>query len=453
MMTSILLHGWIQRSFIFIFVLISIGVRISMDDESRLGLLYSLVVFVSFFVFLVVGTRLPQLTHSSMAKLLPNYQQKLKSYIIGIWLVSLSPSVLILPDVEIWLGVVSVLILMAILFVAMIYRPIFQAFFWFLFFAPLLFDYFAPNLSGRNIMTAFAWGLPLVIVVANYCLNKLVEYRGNSKHVGRVIAMMNVSMEKTLAVQENVPLHERTKLSQWWSNTHFDYYRKVLNKNRGKKLSNNELIAICCQGVNSFGLNAYVFWASAIGILCLVGLYIDESYHNYFTVLMTAIPVMIIGTGTIAVFQIIQNKKNYLAYLATMPRFSEPYSFTHSFISYVILNQTLLYAFIAILVGAMALVFHHINLNTYVNLVLVLFLYCLVNLSIMFLAWAAKQDHSNKVVWLLIITLILLFVFAMLLKENENIELVFSLFFIFICAFSIAIFRYSINRYINHKAA
>jgi len=456
MMTKILLHGWVQRSFIILFTLIAIGVRVTMQDDSRLGLLYSLIALISFFISLTVASRLPQFTHSSMAKLFPNYQQKLKRSIIIVWMISLLPSLLVLPDVEIWLGLISVLVLLAIIFVAMIYKPIYQIFFWFITFSPLGLDYFAPDIVGRSVMIVCAWLLPIVLFFANFCLNKLVQYRGNTKHVSRLIAMLNVSMEKTLAVQENVPLHERTRVSQWWSNTQFHYYRQLLNKNSGlelqkKQLSNRQLIAICCQGVNSFGFNAYVLWASVIGVLCLLGLYIDESYHHYFTALMIVIPIGIIGTGTIAVFQIIQNKKEYLARIATTPRFSTPNSFTKSFIYYVILNQARLYAFISILVGAMALVFHHISLNTYINLFLVLVLFCLVNLSIMFLAWAAKHDHSNKIVWLMIIGLILLPIFAMLLKKNENIELAFSMAFIFACPSIIGLFSYSINRYSKYK--
>jgi len=456
MIISTLLSGWIHRSFLILFVVIAIGVRFVMYAEPRLHLLYTLIAFISFIMYLMVATRLPLLTHNSMATLLPNYQQKLKHALIIVWIVGLLPSLLVLPDIIIGLGFVSVLILMAIVLVAMIYRPIFQIFFWILFFAPLGFDYFTPNLSGRTIMIAFAWCLPLVLVFANYCLNKLIQYRGNTAHVGRLIAMMNVSMEKTLAVHETVPLHERTKFSQWWSNTNFDYYRQLLNKNEERKepqkeLSNKQLIAICCQGVNSFGRSAYLLWACAIGLICLLGLIVDESYHRFFTTLMTVIPVMIIGTGTIAVFQIIQNKKGYLARVAAMPRFTSPNSFAKSFISYVILNQATLYAFISILVGVMAFIFHHITLNTYINLLLVLILFCLINLSMMFLTWAARQDHSSKVIWLMIIGLISLLVFAMLLRENENIELAFSMFFVFSCSLIIGLFSYSIIRYSKYR--
>ena len=129
MMTTILLQGWIQRSFIILFTLSAIGVRVTMQDDSRLSLLYSLITFISFIIFLMVAMRLPQFTHSSMAKLLPNYQQKLKRSLTIVWIISLLPSLLVLPDVEIWLGFISVLVLFAIVFVAMIYKPIYQVFF------------------------------------------------------------------------------------------------------------------------------------------------------------------------------------------------------------------------------------------------------------------------------------------------------------------------------------
>lgn len=314
MMISTLFHGWILRSFVAIFMLIAIGVRLFMREDTPLPLLYTVISFTSFLIFLMVATRLPLLTHSSMARLMPHYQQKLKHALIVVWSIGLVPTLLVLPDITISLGLVSILILVAITFVAMIYRPIFQILFWILLLAPSGLDFIAPELPVRSIMIAFAWALPLVLIFANFCLNQVIQYRGNTKHVSRLISLMNVSMEKTLAAQESVPLHERTKLSQWWSNTHFDYYRKLLNSSKdstckSKELSNKQLIAICCQGVNSFGLSTYVLWGSAIGVLCLVGLYIDKSYHHYFTVIMTVIPAMIIGTGTITMFQVIQNKK------------------------------------------------------------------------------------------------------------------------------------------------
>jgi len=69
----------------------------------------------------------------------------------------------------------------------------------------------------------------------------------------------------------------------------------------------------------------------------------------------------------------------------------------------------------------------------------------------MFLTWAARQDHSSKVIWLMIIGLISLLVFAMLLKENENIELAFSMFFVFSCSLIIGLFSYSIIRYSKYR--
>ena len=457
MMISTLLNGWIQRSFITFLLLVAISVRIFMYEESSINLLYALLAFISFFIFLIAATRLPLLTHSSMAILLPNYKQKLKRALIFVWLVGLSPTLLVLPDIVIGAGILSLLILMAIAFVAMIYKPILQMFFWVLFFAPLGFDYFVPELSSRNIMTASAWFLPLVIIFANFCLNKLVNYRGNTKHMSRLISLTNIRMEKTLAVHDALPLHERTKFSQWWSNTNFDYYRQPLNQNEAGKtsskvLSNKQLIAVCCQGVNSFGISAYLLWTGAIGLLCLVGLYIDESYHQYFTTIMTAIPAMIIGTGTIAVFQIIQNKQSFLARIAITPRFSSANRFTTSFISYVVLNQLTLYVFISLLVGVMSLVFHHISMDTYINLLLMLVLCSLFNFSLMFLGWSAKQDHSNKITWLMITSMTLLLAFAILVKKDEGIYLLFSSGFISAFIMMSVLFGYSIKRYRKLKA-
>ena len=146
MIIKILLHGWLQRSFFGIFTLCAIAVKITMQEKSQLDLLYALIAFVSFFIIMTMTTRLPQFTHTSMAKLLPNYQQHLKQAVIKVWLISILPCLLVLPDMAMWLGLVSVLTLFAIIFVAMIYQPIMQIFFWLLFFSPLAFDFLAPIL-------------------------------------------------------------------------------------------------------------------------------------------------------------------------------------------------------------------------------------------------------------------------------------------------------------------
>ena len=121
MIIKILLHGWLQRSFFGIFTLCAIAVKITMQEKSQLDLLYALIAFVSFFIIMTMTTRLPQFTHTSMAKLLPNYQQHLKQAVIKVWLISILPCLLVLPDMAMWLGLVSVLTLFAIIFVAMIY--------------------------------------------------------------------------------------------------------------------------------------------------------------------------------------------------------------------------------------------------------------------------------------------------------------------------------------------
>ena len=412
-MKTILLHGWLVKVFIVLLWIVAISLRLTMHDDTREDLLFSTIAFSNFLLYLMVAMRLPLLTHNKMAVLLPDYSQKLKKVMLLVFGVSLLPTLLVLPDVVTWLAFISISILSIVIFVAMIYQPIYQVFIWLFILMPLPMAMFDISLNKDTLFTTLVWLLPLIIWLAYILLNKLVNYRGNQKHVSKMIATMNLSMSKTLAVQESIPFSDRTRLAQWWGNSHFNYYRKLISEatKSSQKISNRKLIEISCQSANSFGANAYVIWSVGITLLCLIGLVIDEEYHQFFTLMVTLIPAMIIGRGSITLFQIIQCKKSYLARLAILPRFKRHNSFASAFLAYVFSNQAMLYFFIAVLLGITVKVFGHMNITVYMNLVLILLVHCLVSISIMLFTWRTVEDYSNLVVWLMIIGFISIIVF------------------------------------------
>jgi hypothetical protein len=451
-MNNILLHGWVVKVFIAILWVTAIAMRFTMEDDSRDGLLFSLIAISNFLLYLMVAMRLPLLTHSNMAVLLPNFSKKLKQTLLLIFVVSLLPTLLVLPDIVTWLAFVSISILSILVFIAMIYKPIYQIFIWVFILMPLPLALFDISLNKEKLFTTLAWLLPLISWCAYALLNMLVNYRGNQHHVSKVIALTNASIGKTLAVQDNIPFADRTRLAQWWTNSHFNYYRKVITEatKESKKISNRKLIEISCQSANSFGVNTYATWSVGIFLISLLGLVIDQSYHHFFTPMVTLIPAMIIGTGSITLFQIIQCKKSYLERLAILPRFKEHNSFTHAFLSYILLNQVILYFFIAMLLAITANVFGHISLTVYINLVLILFVYCFVSLSIMLLTWRAAQDYSNPVVWLMITGFIGTIIFTTHMASSGVSLLIFSGIFQVFLASSLLLFIFSCLKYLNY---
>jgi len=452
MMNTILLHGWLVKVFIVLLWVIAIAMRFTMQDDTREGLLFSLIAISNFLLYLMVAMRLPLLTHSNMAVLLPHFPQKLKQALLVIFAISLLPTLLVLPNVVTWLAFISISILATLVFVAMIYQPIYQIFLWLFILMPLPMALLDISLDKEKLFTALAWLLPLISWLAYVLLNKLAHYRGNHHHVSKMIAITNASIGKTLAVQESIPFADRTKLAQWWANSHYNHYRKLIcaATNTSQGLSNRKLIEISCQSANSFGANAYVIWSLGITLLCLIGLVIDESYHHFFTPMVTLIPAMIIGTGSITLFQIIQGKKSYLARLAILPRFKQHNSFARAFLYYVFSNQVLLYCFIAVLLAVTAKVFGHINEAIYINSVLILLVHCFVSISIMLFAWRTVDDYSNPIVWLMIIGFVGTMVLTIQMVKSTMELLIFSGLFQVLLASSVLLIMFSSFRYLNY---
>jgi len=451
-MKIILLHGWLAKVFIALLWIIAIAMRLTMDDGTREDLLFTIIAFSNFLLYLMVAMRLPLLTHSNMAVLLPDFSQKLKQVLLVIFSVSLLPTLLVLPDVVTWLAFISISILSTLIFVAMIYQPIYQIFIWLFILMPLPMAMFDISLNKETLFATLAWLLPAIIWLAYILLNKLINYRGNKKHVSKIIATMNVSMGKTLSIQESIPFANRTKLAQWWGNSHFNYYRKIITAatKSSNRISNRKLIEISCQSANSFGANAYVIWTVGITFLCILGLVLDESYHHFFTPMVTLIPAMIIGTGSMTLFQIIQGKKSYLARLAILPRFKQHNSFARALLAYVFSNQALLYCFIAVLLAVTAMVFGHVNMIVYINLVLILLVYCFLSISIMLFAWRTVQDYGNPVVWLMLIGFIGTIIFATHMASSGMSLLIFNGVFQMLLVTSLLLIMVSSYQYLQY---
>ena len=453
-MTTILLHGWLAKVFIILLWVVALGLRIGMVDDTREDLLFSLIAFSNFLFYLMVATRLPLLTHSNMAVLLPHFSNKLRSVLLKLLFVSLLPTLLLLPDLQTWLAFISLSMVVTLIFVAMVYHPKYQVFIWIFLFMPIPLELLNINFDKKQFFSSLAYLLPAISYSAWILLNKLVHYRGNKHHVSKILAVMNVTMGKTLAVQENIPFADRTKLAQWWANSHFNYYRKQIRNavTQSRGLSDRQVVAISCQSANSFGVNTYLIWSLGIAFTCFLGIVIDESYHHYFTPIVTLIPAMIIGTGSITLFQILHNKKSYLARIAVLPRFKGKQHFSKSFLRFIFINQVILYVFIAALIGISSTVFEHISTDMYGNILSVLVVFALISISIMLMALKREEDNSNFVVWLLLITFIIGIVFTMSITANKTPLIALSLGYQVVLVLSLLFITFSRYQYLQHSS-
>ena len=120
---------------------------------------------------------------------------------------------------------------------------------------------------------------------------------------------------------------------RWLTRNNGSYAVDLLNGNR--KLSNKELIAVACQGNTVIGKGTYIFWGAMVVLICLIASGFDESNRGYFIPMMIIFPSMMIGTGTMTMFQNLLNKKSYLSQISTFPIFAKEKSFAKDFLNFV----------------------------------------------------------------------------------------------------------------------
>ena len=440
---DILTRGWFIRVFIILLWLLVFTMPFFIESIDY----FFIALFVGFsnaFLYLMVSGRIPLLAHYSMNTLLPNYFSRLKSALLVILLVSFLPTLALLPHFSLWLSLISICLIMAVLFVAMTYH---QKFYWLfvgVILTPVSFEQLSLFISTDSVIAVLPFLMPILAIWSYYLLSKLETFKGDQKHIARMIALTSLSVKKSIASQDNIPLKSRHRAWQWLINSNFDYYRKLLKQN--KPLKNSKLIEISCQSMATIGPYTYLFWTVSVLLFVLIGSLIPPSAQHFLIPMMLAFPAMMIGAGTIGLFQIINNKKSLLQRIAILPNFNSQQMFAKAFLTYIVRNQVQLYIFISLVTAVLAITFHHISLVMVINELLVGSVLCVSNLTIMLWSWSVKKNNENSCVWLMVLLFIGFIVFLFVVASDETILLYQSTIFMNLLGASFILFLISLYR-------
>lgn len=403
MIYKTLIKGWVLPILIVLLWLLAI-LASYVVEEDNLTLIIFFIVSANCFLYLSVANRLMLLVHSSMSVILPDYFTQLKKSLMIILLVSFIPTLILIPNFMVWFAVLSVLIFMAVLFIAMSYQPKFYLVFAISVFMPLLADNFPSFFAELNFQLLLAWSLPAIAGGAYHLLNNLDHYKGKAAHVKKVMALTNSSYKSTVASQEEVPLKSRNRFMQWLINSNFDHYLTLIRST--KTMSNTQRLSIVCHSVSSIGRTTYLCWGVGVILFSLLASYFEQEKQEIFVVMMLIFPASLILGGTVNSFIVINNKKSLLKRLSILPCFNKKHSFSLAFITYIITNQLKLYVFILLVVAMLAYTFHHLTLSMYMNILFVSLTLYLLNLTLLFWTWSSKLQFDNLVIWLIITTFI-----------------------------------------------
>jgi hypothetical protein len=175
---------------------------------------------------------------------------------------------------------------------------------------------------------------------------------------------------------------------------------------------------------------------------------LDFINMGVFYVISIVTPVAMLFGGTLSAFNGINLKRPLLNRLAIMPCFNEKESFSRAFITFIMLNQIKLYVFILAIIGGLAFVFGHINMDMYLNIVILACIVCITNLLVMFITWHAKKSFETLSIWLMSAAFFTGAVFLLFMFEKNEVVLLFestTLYLILLATFALLITRLKIN--------
>jgi hypothetical protein len=443
---SILTRGWIARSFILLLWFAAIILSFIVDSEN-LKALVILLASTNGVLYLQLSSRLQSLVGSNMAKVLPSYFEQVKKSLLIILCVSFIPTLVLLPDLTQWLSLLSVLILIAVCAMALSYHP---KYYWLLavfFVTPISIDTLKEPLEPINFKLILSCLLPFIAWFAYALLKKLEHYKGNKTHIERMKSLSSLSPQKLVLTQESMPYTSRHKLWQWFINQNFSHYRESLKQ---KVLPNAKLIEIACQDLDTIGRFTYIVWFCMNILLILIAelmMALDYINMGVFYIISIVAPAAMLFGGTLTTFNGINLKRSLLNRLAIMPCFNEKDSFSRAFITFIVLNQIKLYVFILAMIAVLAFAFGHINMNMYLNIVILACVVFTTNLLIMFITWHAKKSFETLAIWLMGAAFIIGPIFLLYMYKNEVVLLFAnsSVYLILLAVLAILITRLQVN--------
>jgi len=450
---SILTHGWLGRLFILSLWAVNIAIFLyTYHDLDSLGRVNSramvlntgMLLFCSnIFLYLIVASNLPALINNQMVRVLPNYFKKLRVSLLVLLFVSFTPAAIMLPFANFvdWLALLTVLLLLAMLVMAMVFKTQYFVFFIILVFGPVnITNLFSDHIP---IVRLLAYSFPVLLVLSYMLLGKLENLRGKTMAFSRFLSASSFSLAEGVVEQELAAPKSNNIFIRWLTRNNGSYAVDLLNGNR--KLSNKELIAVACQGNTVIGKGTYIFWGAMVVLICLIASGFDESNRGYFIPMMIIFPSMMIGTGTMTMFQNLLNKKSYLSQISTFPIFAKEKSFAKDFLNFVIVEQLKLYMFIYFTVIAFAFIAQPLTWLIALNLILLGLTLCLINLALILSGLIRRVNHNSLTIWLMFITFVLFMVW-MLVVVLEDVTLMDSDFFIGCFSLCFTVFAISLYR-------
>jgi len=449
MMLSLLTRGWIGRIFVLLLWALIIALYfLSYSDvieaESVITKASIMLFFANMFFYFIIVAHLPSIIQSQMAALLPNYFQKLRSALFLLLFISFSPALILLTKAGVveWLSLLTVLLLLAMLIMVMIFQAKYYFIFILLMFIPVNFvEYLSKVISLGNNLLAFVF--PFLLVYSYHMLGKLESLRGKTMYFSQFLSMSSFSLTKAQAEQEITAPKSKNIFTKWLVKSNSAHSLNLIGFEG--YLSKRKLLGIACQGNTVIGRGTYAFWAAMVIFICVIAGFLDETYHHYFIPMMIIFPSMIIGTGTMTMFQSLLNKKSYLTRISITPIFAIKNSFASAFMSFIIFEQIKLYLFTSIVITLFAYITQHLTLTVFMNIMLLAISITLINVALMLLGLGRKVAHNSLTMWLMFVVFIIYMTWLLVVVVG-NVELKNSVEFLSYFSLCITLFFISFYR-------
>ncbi len=405
-MINILTKGSILRTFVVLIWVAAIAFRYYVAEPQRVFGILMLIAFVNMFLYMAVISMVEQFAKNSITTLLPDYFTQLKKALISIFLVSLMPTLLLLPNLIIWLSSISISILMATIIISMTLN---NKILWgwvglTALFAnmPSLIQFLPSWVIEINFYLVFALALPVVIFWAYRSLNKLQHYNVEGKPILGLTTNKNLNINDTMTRQDESLLESRNSFIQWLRNKSQSYSLYLIHS--GRNMSNTQLLTVACQNLSSISGRSYWVYGIAMALFSFWSNYFGNEYLS--TLLVNIGFILMMSVSALHLNQRVNSKKSLLKRLSIMPCFNGKDSFPLTFITYISsekLKLFFLYSFLLIIFYSIS---HNTTLDVFLSILMMGLSLCLLNLTVMFWAWSSKHNLDSLVLSLLIVAFI-----------------------------------------------
>ena len=212
MILNLLTKGWGVRLCIVMicFLLIISRYLIYRDGNESGDRFFALSVFIGFgsvIFYFAISRRLMLLTQNDMSKVIPNYFRKLKKALLVLLGISFIPTFLMLPNIIAWLGLITIMLMLAITLVTIAFQPklsLVMLFLWAYspwYWLTKVFD--MPNIESSLLKV---YMLPLVAMGTYWLLSRLEYFKGDTRNAYKTKMMFSAQRSSMLTPTHKLPL-------------------------------------------------------------------------------------------------------------------------------------------------------------------------------------------------------------------------------------------------------